>query len=173
MTGISSGTTSRVYETWRPTVQAPCLVLWIHKVHHQKLRLKSKFLLESYVLGLCLIEIALGTTSQVYETWRLTVQIRRSVLWGNTVQYQKFKLTSKFLFEFHVLGFYLTGIAPESISRVHKAWRVTVQISHLGFLWENKVLYQTFWLTSKFVFELHVLWLYLTPINSEILICRK
>ncbi|KIJ99049.1 hypothetical protein K443DRAFT_102932, partial [Laccaria amethystina LaAM-08-1] len=79
-----------------------------------------KFLLAFYVLGLSLTEIASGVTSRVYETSCLTVQIRHSVLWGNTVQYQKFKLTSKFILGLYVLRLYLTGISPEFTLSVYE-----------------------------------------------------
>ena len=36
-----------------------------------------------------------------------------------------------------------------------------------------EVVYQTFRLTTKFVLELYVLWLYMTLINSEIFDCKK
>ncbi|KIJ99046.1 hypothetical protein K443DRAFT_102894, partial [Laccaria amethystina LaAM-08-1] len=45
-----------------------------------KLRLTCKFLLDFYVLRLYLTRISSGTTTRVDETWRPTVQIRRSVL---------------------------------------------------------------------------------------------
>ncbi|KIJ90444.1 hypothetical protein K443DRAFT_116583, partial [Laccaria amethystina LaAM-08-1] len=89
-------------------------------------RLTGKFLLDFYVLGLYLTEIASGTTSRVFETWRPTVQSRRSVLEGNKVHEQKLRLTGKFLLDFYVLGLYLTEIASGTTSRVCETWCPTV-----------------------------------------------
>ena len=70
LTGIASGTTSQVCKTWRPTVQSRHSVLWGDKVYYQKLRLTCKFLLDFYILGLYLMEIASGLTSRVYQPFK-------------------------------------------------------------------------------------------------------
>jgi hypothetical protein len=103
-------------------------------VHYQKLRLTCKFLLDFYLLRLYLTEIASGTTSRVYETWRPTVQVRHSVVWGEIAHYQKLRLTYKFLLDFYILRLYLTEITSGTTSRVYETWRPTVQIRR-SLLW--------------------------------------
>ena len=97
LTGIASRTFSQIYETWRPVVQILRLVLWGNKIHCQKLRLTSRFLLKFNILRLYLTAITSGTTSWGYEKLGPTVWTLCLVLWINKVHHHILRLKSKFL----------------------------------------------------------------------------
>ena len=103
----------------------------------------------------------------MYKTWHQTVQIQRSVLWGNKVHYQILGLTCKFLLNSYVLQLYLTEITSGATSRVYETWHPTLQLQHL-ILWKTEVHHEKLRLTSKFLLVFYVLVLYLTEIASGV-----
>jgi hypothetical protein len=69
-----------------------------------KMDLLREFWLEFYVLGLDLTLTTTGSAFRAYGMEHPSVQIWHSVLWGRDVHKQNLSLTSKFLFEFYILG---------------------------------------------------------------------